>query len=94
MACRGALPRGQVPKASETRRVELMLWNLGRKKSPRRGPLRHKEGSFRRTAFCLKEIGKIFAFLKTPTPGCGETKVLRIYIVRERRTFDELSPPK
>ena len=37
---------------------------------------------------------KIFVCAKTPTLGCGETKALRIYIVRERRTFYELSPPK
>ena len=45
---------------------------------------------------CLlfKGIRKIFVFAKTPTPGREVTKVLRIYIVRERRTFYELSPPK
>ena len=39
------------------------------------------------------EIAQIFVFLKTPTRGWGRTKVLRIYIVGERRRFYVFSPP-
>ena len=38
------------------------------KKEPRRGPPRHKRGSFRRTAFCLKESKK-FRLYKNAHPG-------------------------
>ena len=48
----------------------------------------------RKYTSCFLKIAKIFVCAKTPTLGCEVTKVLRIYIVRERRTFYELSPPK
>ena len=48
----------------------------------------------RKYTSCFLKIAKIFVFLKTPTPGYRETKVLRIYIAGEKRTSYELSPPK
>ena len=48
----------------------------------------------RKRTSCFLKIAKIFVFAKTPTPGCGVTKVLRIYIVGGKRTSYELSPPK
>ena len=38
--------------------------------------------------------GRSFAFAKTPTPGCGVTKVLRIYIVREKQRLYEPRGPR
>ena len=64
------------------------------KNRPRRGRPGLKEGLSRKYTSCFLKIAKIFVFLKTPTPGCGVTKVLRIYIVGGKRTSYELSPPK
>ena len=69
------------------------------KKPPRRGDGRRKRAwpeAARNSCRPGGETGnrKIFVCAKTPAPGCGETKALRIYIVRERRTFYELSPSR
>ena len=99
-------PRGPADRAKRDRalrgRAEIAYWNFGRKKKlaaaaaknrPRRGRPGIKEVPLQKGCLLFKGIGKIFVCAKTPTRGCGVTKVLRIYIVGERRRFYVFSPP-
>ena len=66
-----------------------------RKKPSPPGQSRHKKKACLGSALpALRKSEKIFVCAKTPTRGCGGTKVLRVYIVGEKRTSYEPSPPK
>ena len=68
--------------------------DLNAKKSSRPQPQKREKGLSKKHTSCFLKIARIFVFAKTPTPGCGVTKVLRIYIAGGKRTSYELSPPK